>query len=440
MYQNNHLNNQRRKRASNTRRINNSSNPKGIKVPTRTKVRVPRLRDKKDPPAFRLKSTTGNLFTNNSRDRVMRVPAAEADLMETSSPQILNLSTKETIVRHREYFAEVTSNTDFTVVRYPLNPGVELVFPWGSGVANQYEKYHIEKMTIMYRARCATFETGGVFISIDYDPSDGIPADKNEMLAAESVDGAPWMSFVMQFDTRLLHSTSEWLYVRSESAFTDIDSQLNLYDCAQIFVAVEGNSAADLTLGELWIEYEIRYLNPQLNTIITTAYQHESNTIANNANPVYSGAAKNEQKDNLDVTILPILGTADRVTLNKYGYFYGIVVATGSILAMTAVQHITLGNLGHIVTNQETIVYGSTFQTVRFFLLQVVGRVINVDYLHLSCAAYANPIVNYVVTLLPASPVVQNVLTLHPKKKKKKKEKAIIVSAVCDSSSEESTA
>jgi hypothetical protein len=116
-------------------------------------------------------------------------------------------------------------------------------------------------MKFMYIPQVATSSTGFIGLMIDYDPSDLVPANKREFLNARgSVAGPPWGALVHRSDPRDLQKRAP-NYVQLLT--TGVAENRQAW-AGTLYVAVGGQSDASV-IGELWVEYAIRLMTPQLN-------------------------------------------------------------------------------------------------------------------------------------------------------------------------------
>lgn len=157
-------------------------------------------------------------------------------------------------ITHREYLGEVPGNTTFGVVGYSINPGLPTVFPWLSGIANNFEKYKINSMRIDFVSIAATSERGRVTLACDYDVLDSVPNDKVEMFQiAGASESNVWSTESLTIKPSVILFTRSGLVAGGD---------LKTYDHGSIFVGVS-NAGSTSVVGELFIEYDIELMIPQ---------------------------------------------------------------------------------------------------------------------------------------------------------------------------------
>jgi hypothetical protein len=152
--------------------------------------------------------------------------------------------------REKERIATVSGSVSFAVAgNFALNPGLEASFPWLSGVAQRFERYNFDSLTVRYKNLKGTDTDGNVIISYDPDTLDGAPPTAVAQTQSTAyVDGAPWRIFELKVPI-----SREKKFVRSGPVIT---SDLKTYDAGRIWVTTEG--CADTSAhGYLEFEYSV---------------------------------------------------------------------------------------------------------------------------------------------------------------------------------------
>lgn len=159
-------------------------------------------------------------------------------------------------VQHREYIADVNGAANFTGVSRSINPGIVTTFPWLSILATNFEKYHFRKLHFIYESSVATTSAGVAMSAIDMDAADAPPTSKQQMM---SYLGAQRSNVWMEHKC-ILPQMPAPLYVRTQGvpAGTDVKT----YDVGNYIFASQG--AAATPVGELYVEYDVDLLVPQL--------------------------------------------------------------------------------------------------------------------------------------------------------------------------------
>jgi len=164
-----------------------------------------------------------------------------------------------TVVSNMEFFGTYSSTaTTFNATSYACNPGVPDMFPWLSGIANQYEKYRFRKLVFHYITRAATTAVGNVAIAFDYDAMDPIPGDFLTLASYKDKSiGCVWKDATIVLNLR--DDLALARYVRSTVPAGNYD--LKTYDIGQLIVGADGVSAA--IMGVMGVEYTVELITPQ---------------------------------------------------------------------------------------------------------------------------------------------------------------------------------
>lgn len=221
------------------------------------------------------------------------------------------------ISRHREKerVATVSGSVAFSVSgNFALNPGLESSFPWLSGVAQRFERYSFDSLTVRYKNLKGTDTDGNVIISYDPDTLDGAPATAVAQTQSTAyVDGAPWRIFELKVPV-----TRDKRFVRSGPVVT---SDLKTYDAGRIWVTTEG--CADTSAhGYLEFEYSVSLHEKQASSATAVAAApavNQWNLAA--AQAVGAGAVLNLAEAVLTQPNDPPTNVAGTVTLVAAGWY-----------------------------------------------------------------------------------------------------------------------
>lgn len=183
-------------------------------------------------------------------------------------PEVRNLRERCVVVRHREYIADITASSAFTLQSYPINPGLQGSFPWLSQVAEAFEEYYITGMVYEYKTLSADYTTassaalGFVCMATQYNAYNPVFPDKKTMENYEFSNSAkPSESFVHPIECKRSITPVSELYVRTGAIPSGADQRL--YDLGSFQIATGGNSGSGI-LGELWVTFEVVLCKPKL--------------------------------------------------------------------------------------------------------------------------------------------------------------------------------
>lgn len=175
------------------------------------------------------------------------------------------MSFEKAIVHHSEYIGDITGSADsFNIaLTVPMNAGLSQSFPWLNQIASRYESYRFKKLNYRFMTERPTTESGYVALIPDYDPTDPAPPSKTVAFQYQgAAKSAPWENLT-QINTPSDLSKRKEYFVRQGPL--SANENIAFYDTGNLFVLVGGNSGA-VNLGELWCDYEVELMTPQLET------------------------------------------------------------------------------------------------------------------------------------------------------------------------------
>jgi hypothetical protein len=196
--------------------------------------------------------------------------------MTGTVPKVRNLQKGEAFVlSHREFLKDIVSGdfedgtelTNFTLEKFSLNPANPDLFPWLSVIAGNFQEYKVTGMLVEFKTTCSDLSTtlslGTVILTADYNVLADAPINKQTMENMENAGSCkPSCSLIMPIECKSsLTSISNHLFVGPLDA---ADGDLRLYDHCNIFFASAGIPRASVTIGELWITYEIAFYKPKM--------------------------------------------------------------------------------------------------------------------------------------------------------------------------------
>lgn len=171
-------------------------------------------------------------------------------------------------IRHREYVQDIVFGEPgeyVNVVAAPINPGNRELFPWLAGIAGRFETYRFNSLRFIYEPQCGTDNEGTVMLAVDFDAVDLPPVDKLQLMTYDgAIRSPPWFAGVYECASYNLHKYKEYFITNSLTTPTSTDEKT--YFVGNIFVATQSQSAS-FTAGELYVEYDITLMTPQLSSI-----------------------------------------------------------------------------------------------------------------------------------------------------------------------------
>jgi hypothetical protein len=194
----------------------------------------------------------------NSRRNVtdmssITAPVSVSTTVARFKPKVSS-SNGNTIVSNKEYIGYVVGSTGFSLLNYPINPGLSNIFSWLQNAANNYDRYRWRKLRFTYIQACSSASAGRIALVFNYDAADSPPNTKLGALSVNpAVEVSIWQPCVLNVRT-----TNQILYTRNTLiSNTDIKT----YDMGQLYIVTD-LCANGNTIGEFYVDYEIELFEP----------------------------------------------------------------------------------------------------------------------------------------------------------------------------------
>ena len=181
------------------------------------------------------------------------------------------LSEKGWRVTHREYVCDVVSSTGYFNRQFFINPGNSKLFPWLSGVAGSFEEYYLHGLIFNYRPMSGTSvadtaSLGSVILATEYDVVKPAFTSKSEAEAYRyCTQTVPYQQMIhpVECANRFTPLPRKFITdVETPSGLrTQDDPRLNFHGNLQLMV--QGSPANAVSIGELWVSYDITLLIPR---------------------------------------------------------------------------------------------------------------------------------------------------------------------------------
>jgi len=223
-----------------------------------------------------------NYYVTNQRLRKQSRKQQQRQRSARSAPQrsITSLPKGGVRISHKEFCIDVNSTTVgselydrdqgmVTTARpliLPINPGDSRTFPWLHGMARQYEKYRITDLTLQYMPSCNNFTSGTIAVAPIYDPSEPVPTNKADMLAAQDVVRAPIRRpCVCRVAANALKKT-DTMFIRTKHVALEDPKERRLDDLGYFCIMISEVDNPTVNLGELFVSYTVELYNPRTAT------------------------------------------------------------------------------------------------------------------------------------------------------------------------------
>jgi len=173
---------------------------------------------------------------------------------------------------HSEYIQDVVSSEAFALETFAINGGNDKMFNWASRIAELYEEYTLEGCVFEYRSMCGTSNTaavpgfGTVIMATEYDCYDpGYPSKRAMETAEFSNNGTPYerIFHAIECDPKRNVLRSNFVVPGLHNA-SDALGDERMSVLGNFSIATQGQQAAGVVMGELWVHYKMRLSRPIL--------------------------------------------------------------------------------------------------------------------------------------------------------------------------------
>jgi len=254
------------------------------------------------------------------------IPAAVSYKASMGKPTFINSKSNDGRIRviHREFMGDVVGTADYSVVTIPIQPGIPNSFPWLSSIAVNYETYHFKKLRFHYLPQCPSTAPGAIYMACDFDATETPPANKRDLMSYwGAIRAGVWSEASMSVDSKDLSKYQQY-YVRNSLSTQD----LKLSDVGNFFIATQG--AVDFEpLGEIYVEYEIELITPQVNSNQNSNLNSQCVTCTSVIPPSIASAVQASTGGNI-ITVSP-----STITFHKVGRWAVRLIFSGGALNNT---------------------------------------------------------------------------------------------------------
>lgn len=178
-------------------------------------------------------------------------------------------SHRGTRIVEREYIGDIVSgplsgtSSAFSNVNFPINPTNPQVFPWLSTIASLFDQWEPNGLVFEFVSTSSEYNgvnqsLGTVIMATDYDINDPLYISKQQMENADyACSTKPAVSLMHGIECDANERPTKVMY----TSVGNSDQRLSVLGNFQ--VATQGMSSANVTLGELWVSYDITFFKKQ---------------------------------------------------------------------------------------------------------------------------------------------------------------------------------
>lgn len=193
-------------------------------------------------------------------------------LVTSSAPVIMGKSDVSSRIRHSEMFTPVNSSISFTLTSILINPGNVTLFPWLSGVANNFETYKFHGLIIYYEVLSGTAISstsaamGDVTLSTNYDVLNPNFTSTADMQAYHFTTAeVPYKVQVHPVECDPRKVVNEHLYITNVNSIGSLpaDDDPRFHYLGNFQFATEGQQDSGHKIGKLWVAYDVELFTPK---------------------------------------------------------------------------------------------------------------------------------------------------------------------------------
>jgi len=220
-----------------------------------------------------------------------------------STSNVPSFGSQHVRIRRREYLGTITSSSTvgaFDIQKFQVNPGLFATFPWLASLAQSYESWKPHGIVFEFKSTSGSAvgstntALGQVILAAQYNSFAVDPIDKIHMEGlSNALSIAPYEDGLCGLECRPKDRQASTLLVRNSSVSSmSLAGQDQIFDLCDFFVATNGLQAASVTVGDLWVTYDIEFFNPVVPTAAPAipSFRYFSNNTVTSVNPFGASA------------------------------------------------------------------------------------------------------------------------------------------------------
>jgi len=206
-----------------------------------------------------------------SGDYAVSADCAYNSLVRPGASQYASFSDSTTSVRlkHREYlqdaFTGPTANV-FNNTTFEINPGLSSTFPFLAQIASNFEEYKMHGLVFEFVSTTSPYNStsamGSVIMAMEYNASAAPYTSKPQMENSDfAISARPDKS--MLYGVECVDNATNHLFVRTGTG----NLPLTTTDIGLFNFATLTPLAANTTLGEIWVTYDVELYRPKISPL-----------------------------------------------------------------------------------------------------------------------------------------------------------------------------
>jgi len=264
-------------------------------------------------------------------------------------------------LRHREYLQDVFVGTTgvFSNTSFAINPGLSNTFPFLAQIAGNFEEYHMHGLVFEFVSTTSPYNAasamGSVIMAMEYNAAAPAFTSKPQMENSDfAVSARP--DKCMIYGVECANNATNNLFIRQGAG----PLPLTTTDIGTFQVATLTPLATGVTLGELWVSYDVELFRPHISPArfgyahwaLNTPAATPAGRIVSSRFPIDASAPRTGVRYGAASTF--ILGSVDAdptVTLSDADVGDTYMIVIGSTSTSVVAQDVAVVTVGLTATN-----------------------------------------------------------------------------------------
>lgn len=196
-------------------------------------------------------------------------PAAVGTRVVTKTPALRKAPGSNFAMQNRELAFSVVaqpSSPTYSVVAFPVQPGLQSIFPLLSNTAKSFTRYKM-RFCIDFVSAVSTSSQGNILIAIDRNMDESPPTSVSELMTyTGAVSSNIWTHATYPANRSMVKQSEKILFTRYGSLGPNED--IKLYDMCNVFVALSGVAEDAGLIGQLYVTYECKFYDQRAKSVI----------------------------------------------------------------------------------------------------------------------------------------------------------------------------
>jgi len=218
------------------------------------------------PIAGSLFSTAAAKLTGSGDYHIKSTGAAAHEI-----PAFGNIQDTGINIKNREFIGTVSSSTGLNQWKIGINPGLPDTFPFLSRIASNFEKYRFRGLVFYFKSTAASafasttnIAMGQVIITSVPDPAEAQPTTLEAVLnRKDNTVAKPSEDCLHGWECKRGMQVLNEYYIRTSN--TGDDQDIRFTDPGYLLLSTNGNPAANMEIGQLWVSYDVDLMVPKLS-------------------------------------------------------------------------------------------------------------------------------------------------------------------------------